>query len=109
MSNFTFLIDVGSLPSGQGRTVTIEGRSLAVYNVQGIFYALDDRCPHRGGPLGAGTLQEGKLYCPLHGWGFDLNTGACFDRPDRPVKTYPVRIQNGRVEVCLDAKPESFG
>lgn len=101
-------MDAGSLLSGQGRTVTIEGRSLAVYNLQGIFYALDDQCPHRGGPLGAGTLQEGKVYCPLHGWAFDLNTGACFDRPDRPVKTYPVRIQNGRVEVCLDAKPENF-
>lgn len=99
---------VGSLPDGQGRTVAVEGHSLAVYNFGGTIYALEDRCPHRGGPLGAGVLQEGQVYCPLHGWGFDLRTGACRDRPDRPVRAYPVRTHNGRVEVCLDAKPENF-
>ena len=64
-------------------------------------YAIDDRCPHRGGPLGAGTLENGEVVCPLHGWAFDLKTGACRSGPDRPVKTYPVRVVDGQVEICV--------
>ena len=102
MSEFIPLLEVNSLPAGQGRTVIAQGREFAVFNLDGEFYVLDDRCPHRGGPLGAGTLVEGRVYCPFHGWGFDLKTGACQDQPDRPVAVYPTRIYQGQLQIRLE-------
>ena len=96
---FISVADVASLPPGQGRTVHVGGREFALWNLDGEFHCLDDQCPHRGGPLGAGNLENGQVFCPLHGWGFDVRTGACSVRPDRPVKTYPTRIKNGEVQI----------
>jgi nitrite reductase (NADH) small subunit len=101
MSDFVPVAEVASLPPGHGRTVHVAGRNFAVYNRDGQFYALDDECPHRGGPLGAGMLDAGKVVCPLHGWAFDPQTGVCDLRPDRPVKTYPVRVRDGQIEICI--------
>ena len=99
MNEFIPVAEVASLPPGHGRTVHVQGREFALWNLNGEFYCMDDQCPHRGGPLGAGTLQDGQVFCPMHGWAFDVRTGACRDRPDRPVKTYPARINNGQVEI----------
>jgi len=102
MTEFTSVAEAISLPPGHGRTVHIKGRELALWNLDGHFYCIDDQCPHRGGPLGAGTLENGEVCCPLHGWGFDVRTGACSTRPDRPVKTHPTRVVDGRVQVWID-------
>src|SRR5678816_1911541 len=91
MSEFISVGEAASFKPGTGRTVHVRGRDLAVYHLEGEFFALDDQCPHRGGPLGAGVLDRGEVVCPLHGWGFDPRTGACRVRPDRPVRTYPTR------------------
>ena len=99
MSDFISVADVSSLPDGHGRTVHVKGREFALYNVGGQFCAMDDACPHRGGPLGAGALQDGQVWCPLHGWGFDPKTGACSNRPDRPIRTYPTRVLDGQVQI----------
>ena len=48
-----------------------------------------------------GSLQGTEVVCPMHGWGFDVRTGACTNRPDRPVQTYPTRIVDGQVEICI--------
>ena len=101
MSEFVSVAEVVSLLPGRGRTVHVRGREFALWNVDGNFYCLDDACPHRGGPLGAGCLQDGLVYCPLHGWGFDPRTGACGDRPDKPVRTYPTRVVDGQVQICV--------
>ena len=101
MSEFLAVADVASLPPGHGRTVHVQGREFAVYNVAGVFYAIDNTCTHKGGPLGAGFLEEGKVYCPLHGWAFDVRTGACENRPDLPVKTYPTRVVDGQIQICI--------
>ena len=66
-------------------------------SVDGAFHAIDDACPHRGGPLGAGYVEGHEVYCPLHGWPFDVRTGACRTMPNRPVRTHPVRVEGGRV------------
>ena len=101
MSGFVSVVDITSLPPGQGRTIHLNGREFALWNVDGTFHCLDNDCPHRGGPLGAGCLQNGLVYCPLHGWGFDPRTGACENRPDKPVQTYPTRVLDGHVEICV--------
>lgn len=99
MNEFVPVADAASLAPGNGRSVHVRGRQFAIWNLNGQFYCIDDECPHRGGPLGAGTMQDGEVFCPLHGWGFDVRTGACSNRPDRPVKTYPARVINGQVEI----------
>ena len=93
--------DVDSLPPGQGRTVEVRGRRFALFNFAGEFFALDDRCPHRAAPLGAGVLEGGRVYCPQHGWAFDVRTGACFSNPERPVACHPVRVEGGEVWIGL--------
>ena len=105
MSDFFPAADSGSIPPGHGRTVHVHGREFALWNLDGQFYCIDDLCPHRGGPLGAGVMQDGEVFCPLHGWGFDVRTGACSSRPDRPVRTYPTRVVDGQVQICPEPQP----
>jgi len=101
MNKYVSVANVESLPHGQGRTVEFKGRRFAVYNLDGQFYAIDDACPHRGGPLGAGILEKGCVFCPLHGWSFDLKTGVCQSNPEMPVNSYPVRVENGEVQILI--------
>ncbi len=101
MSEFFSIAEASSLPPGQGRTVQADGRAVALYNLDGRFYALDNTCPHRGGPLGAGVLEDGVVHCPMHGWAFDLKTGACANNPEKPVKCYSTRVENGQVQIDI--------
>ena len=93
--------EAASLPPGSGRTVEIRGRRFALFNVDGVFHAIDDACPHRQAPLGAGSLEGQRVYCPMHGWCFDLTTGDCLSNPEKPVRTYPVRLIDGEVQIGL--------
>jgi nitrite reductase/ring-hydroxylating ferredoxin subunit len=101
MSEFVSVAEAASLAVGQGRTVHVRGREYALYNLEGQFYAMDNECTHKGGPLGAGCLEGGKVFCPLHGWGFDVQTGICESRPDLPVKTYQTRVLDGQVQILI--------
>lgn len=103
MSDFLPVLDVAALPPGKGETVELAGRRIAVFNVGGQFYALDDECPHRGGPLGSGWVDADacQVTCPLHGWAFDLQTGAGVTTPARPVRSHPVRVVDGKVCVSI--------
>ena|SRR6185436_5634268 len=102
MKQFFAVADVKSLPPGKGRTVHVKGREFAVYNVAGEFFAIDDQCPHRGGPLGSGFLESDHIFCPLHGWEFNVRTGECLSNPAKPVQSYPTRVENGEVQIGLD-------
>jgi nitrite reductase (NADH) small subunit len=102
MLRYFSIAQVESLPPGTGRTVQVRGRDFAIYNWNGTFFAVDDLCPHKGAQLGAGSLEEGKVFCPLHGWSFDLKTGRCFSNPEKPVQTYPTRVHDGEVQIGLE-------
>ncbi len=105
MPNFIKILDVGQLKPGQITTVTVKGHDLCLANYQGEFFALDNKCPHRGGQLGDGQLNGPDVICPLHGWDFDVRTGISrYDHLDR-VTTFPVRQVNGHVEIDADAVP----
>ena len=75
-------------------------------HVEGTFYVLENRCPHAGQPLGDGERAGLTLTCPYHGYTYHIKTGKNIDFPDdeRPVKTFPVRVQAGIVQVLLDPK-----
>ena len=63
---------------GQAAAFTIEGQKIALFNVEGTYYAIGDTCTHRGGPLSEGDVQGTRVTCPWHGADFDLKTGGCF-------------------------------
>lgn len=85
---------------GEAAVVEAEGKRLALCNTGDGLYAIDDVCTHDGGPLDQGKLDGIQIECPRHGARFDVTTGRALCLPAvRPVRTYPVRVTNGTVEV----------
>lgn len=89
------------VPPGQCKVVTARGQELALCHVDGSFHALDNLCPHQGGPLGLGYLKGTTLACPLHGWSFDVTTGAMPGNPRIKVRSFPVVVEGDEVFVEL--------
>ena len=77
-----------------------DGNELAVYNVNGEFYAIDNSCPHRGAPLSEGELCGHIVECGLHGWQFDVRSGECLTVPET-IRTYQVTIEDQMIKVHL--------
>ena len=69
------VLDRGELPEGRVTSVTCEHTTVCVTHFEGQYAAMDNRCPHQGGPLGEGSIENGLLRCPWHGWDFDPLTG----------------------------------
>ena len=90
---------VGEIAEGQGRVVDVEGRTLALFNVGGTFYAIDNTCPHRGGPLGEGDVDGHIVLCPWHAWRWDVTTGSNANNPAVKVACYPVSVDGEAVFV----------
>ena len=97
----TKVAQVADLGDGQAKVVEVGGRSVAVFNVEGRFYAIDNICPHRGGPLGEGDVDGTIVVCPWHGWRWDVTTGANANNPAVRVGCYPVTVEQGAVYVAL--------
>ena len=87
------------LGPGAGRLVEIDGKAIALFNVDGTYHAIEDHCLHAGGPLHEGPLEGRTVVCPWHGWRFDLTTGACDMNPKVCLDRYPVRVRDGVLEV----------
>jgi nitrite reductase (NADH) small subunit len=83
---------------GEAREFVAGSRILCIANVDGVIRALDNECPHRGGPLAEGLIENGKLICPWHAWSFDPATGASDNSQER-VAVYPVSIEGEDVFV----------
>lgn len=89
-----------TIPEGDFAQVEIDGVLIAVFNVGGQFYAIDDVCTHDGGGLAGGAVEGDVVICPRHGARFCLRTGAALTPPAyEPVRTYETRINNDVVEV----------
>lgn len=91
------------VPVGTGRVVEAGGRTLALFNVDGAFYAIDNECSHRGGPLGDGDLDGTIVVCPWHAWRWDVTTGASVNNPVVKVGCYTVTERDGSLFVDLGA------
>jgi nitrite reductase (NADH) small subunit len=92
---------IGEVSEGQARVVEAEGRSLALFNVGGSYYALDNECAHRGGPLGEGDLEGRLVVCPWHAWRWDVTTGRNANNPAVTMACYSVRVEADGVFVEL--------
>ena len=91
-----------NIPSQEGRSVSIGGMEIAIFNLGNRFVAIENACPHQGGPLCDGIVSGTSVVCPLHGWKFDLETGAPV-RASLPacLTTFPARVEDGVVLVDI--------
>ena len=96
------------VPPGTGRVVNVDGRLIALFHHDGAFYAIDNRCPHRGGPLGNGALDGDTVICPWHGWSFDVRTGVNVDRGRIRVACFEAAVEDGRVYVRVGDGPTAM-
>lgn len=80
------------IPEGTGLTVVADGKEIALYKYEGCVYAIEGTCPHLGGPLGEGSLDQNLVTCPWHGWQFDITSGKCENMPGECVATIPVEV-----------------
>lgn len=96
---YVTVAQVDEIPPGTCRTVQVDGIFLALCNVNGMFLAVDNTCPHAGGPLGEGALDGEVLECPWHGWRFNVRTGERPENPEISVACVEVRVQGANVQV----------
>jgi thiamine pyrophosphate-dependent acetolactate synthase large subunit-like protein/nitrite reductase/ring-hydroxylating ferredoxin subunit len=92
----------GELPENRVKTVVVGRQSLAVTHFEGAYAALENRCPHQGGPLGEGAIENGWLRCPWHGWDYHPCTGKPPGGYDDGVPTFPVEVRNDGIYVAMD-------
>lgn len=81
MSEFMTAAKASEIPPGASKLVQLGTKPVAIFNIGGNYFAIDDRCPHRGGPLSEGTLKDGIISCPWHGACFELSTGKALSGP----------------------------
>ena len=86
---------------GQAQEFALGDKIVCIANVDGNVSAMDNICGHRGGPLGQGTVEAGKVVCPWHGWHWDPVTGASSERSDVAVAIYPIKIEGDDVFVMI--------
>ena len=87
------------IPSGSAKVVVACGRVVALFHLDGAFFAVDNTCPHRGGPLAEGVLEGRVVTCPWHGWKYDVRTGEMTMNPAARVNCYQARVESGDVQV----------
>lgn len=87
------------LGPGQVTSVMLEGTSVALFNIDGTFHAVENKCAHRAGPLAEGFVSGNVVFCPWHDWQFDVTTGACVNAPGFRVRSFSVSVQDGDVLV----------
>ena len=93
-----------SIAPGDYAQIEIDAQLVAVFNIGGEFYAIDDVCTHDGGELAGGAVEGNVVICPRHGARFCLRTGAALTPPAyEPVRTYRTRINDGMVEIQADS------
>ncbi len=107
MPSFVSVGPLDELAIGKGRCVALGGRDVALFRLDEGLFAIDNTCPHRGGPLAEGDVTGCVVYCPLHAWSFDLRTGVSPGNPRAAVETFPVRVVEGRVEIAVPPEVET--
>jgi nitrite reductase (NADH) small subunit len=90
-----------NIPVREGRVTVVRGRQIAIFNLGDRFLAIDNRCPHRGGPLAEGIISGTTVVCPLHAWKIDLQTGVVASPSSHLpcLATFPARVADGFVEI----------
>ena len=100
MGRYVRVASTSEIPDRGAKCVEVDGRTIAVFNLSGSYYAIDDECSHAGGPLSDGCVEGDEVECPWHGARFNVKTGAACCAPAADGQaTYPVRVSGDDVEV----------
>jgi nitrite reductase/ring-hydroxylating ferredoxin subunit len=101
MAEYVRVATTKDVPPGTGMVAEVGGQAIAVFNVAGAFYAIDNTCVHRGGPLGEGEVEGDVVTCPWHAWQYNIKTGVSTTNPSASVKTYQVKVEGEDIKVLL--------
>jgi len=101
MAVLTKVAKKSDIPVGSGKVVEAGGKMIAVFNCEGTFYAMDNTCKHRGGPLGDGSLSGMVVTCPWHGWEYDVTTGECATDRSIKVQKFDVTVEGDDILVSV--------
>lgn len=101
MAEFVKVANLSDLAPGAAKAVEVNGKSIALFNVEGTIYATDNTCLHQGGPLGEGTLEGDVVTCPWHMWEYNVRTGEKVGFAELKVATYPVQVEGDDIKVAL--------
>lgn len=107
MEDFLEIAVVGELPAGRAKSVMIGDRKIALFHTSSGFFASENSCPHRGGPLGEGDLIGDEIICPWHLWGFDVATGLCTGNAEIRLTMHDLRVEGDRILVKLNPVVET--
>ena len=100
MSEFVTVAKVGAIAEGCGGTFPLDQQLVAVFLLDGRYYAIDDLCPHMGASLGAGCLAaDGTVTCPWHAWHFSVKDGTWVDNPRIKIDSFDVRVEGEEIQV----------
>jgi nitrite reductase (NADH) small subunit len=102
MSQFVRICSASEVPGdGEAEEFMVQGRALCVANVGGAIAVLDGTCPHEGGPLGEGIIEDGRVVCPWHAYAFDVQSGASPNDPDLKAEVLEAKVEDGELRVKL--------
>jgi NAD(P)H-dependent nitrite reductase small subunit len=101
VAEFISVAKVSELVPGTGTAVEVNGLSIALFKIDGAVYAIDNACPHRGGPLASGTVEGRVVTCPLHLWDFDIMTGEFLANREIRIPTYAVQVEGDDIKVAV--------
>src|SRR5207249_9757668 len=105
MAEFETVCRVEDLVEGEGKTVRVGNKLIALFVEGGRYFAIDDVCPHMGASLSGGYVANGTVTCPWHAWRFRLADGAWADNPRIKIGCYPVRVEGDAIQVQAAAAP----
>lgn len=100
MAEFVEVAKAHDIPPGSSRIVVVAGHAVAVFNASGAFFAIENVCLHRGGPVGEGVLEGLVVTCPWHGWRYDVRTGENVLNPMARLRTFRVKVEGDAVLVA---------
>jgi len=92
---------VADLPPGRQKIVEAQGKEIALFNVDGQIYALDNTCPHAGFPLGEGDMSGEHVICPGHSFHYNVKTGECLNDPNMQATCFEVRIEGDEIVIMV--------
>lgn len=101
MGDFIHVADIAEIPPGTAKVVEVQDVGVALFNLEGTIYAIDNMCQHAGGPLGEGMIRDETVICPWHGHRYHIKTGTHLKNPDMSVACYPVKVEDGKISVAV--------
>lgn len=102
MAEFVQAAKTSEVKENEGTLVIVNDQEIALFSSGGKFYAIDNSCPHMGGPLAEGEIEGASVTCPWHAWTFNLATGECETMPGAEVGCYEVKVDGDDILIAMD-------